>query len=97
MKHVPKLRVEVVAGTVPTPFVEQGPEGFDVEGNAIARRDRLTYIVSRQAIRKIELMVEPGLSSVVECLGCRTEAGEGPEIIGFDPIYDPRAHFLWRG
>ena len=57
MDHVPKLRVEVVAGAVPTAFVEEGPEGFDVKGDAIARRDRLTETVSGQAIRKIKLVV----------------------------------------
>jgi len=97
VKHVPKLRVEMVTGTVPTPFIEQGPEGFDVEGNTITRRDRLTHMISCQAIRKIELMIEPGLSSAVKCLGRQTKAGEGSKIIGFDPVYDPRAHFLWRG
>ena len=97
MNHVPKLGVEVVAGAVPTPFVEQGPEGFDVEGDAIARRDRLGHIVGRQAIRKVELVVKPGLCSVVKCLGCQTKAGEGPEIVGFDPLDDPRAHLLGCG
>ena len=97
MNHVPKLRVEVVAGAVPTPFVEQGPEGFDVEGDAIARRDRLTHIVGRQAIGKVELVIEFGLGGVVKCLGCQTKIGEGSKIIGLDPVYDPRAHSLGCG
>jgi hypothetical protein len=54
---VPKLRVKVVAGAVPTPFVEEGPEGFDVKGNAIARRDCLADTVSGQAIREIKLVI----------------------------------------
>jgi hypothetical protein len=57
MNHVPKLRVEVVAGAVPTSFVEEGPESFDVKGNAIARRDRLAHTVSGQAIGEIELVI----------------------------------------
>ena len=97
MNYVPKLRVEVVAGIIPTPFVEQSPECFDVEGDTIARCDCLTHVVRRQAIRKIELVIEPGLSSMVKCLGCKTKAGEGSEIIGFDPVRDPRAHFPWCG
>lgn len=97
VKHVPKLGVEVVAGAVPTPLVKQGPEGFDVEGDTIARRNRLTPTVRRQAIRKIELVIKLGLSSVVKRLGRQTKAGEGSEIIGFDPAYDPEAHFLWCG
>ena len=87
----------MVAGVVPTSFVEQGPEGFDVEGDTIARRDCLTDVVRREAIRKIELVIKPGLSRMVKCLGCETKAGEGSEIIGFDPVHDPRAHFLWCG
>lgn len=68
-----------------------------MEGDTIAGRDRLAHIVRRQTICKIELMVEPGLRGAVERLGCQTKAGEGSEIIGFDPIYDPGAHFLWYG
>ena len=97
MNYVPELRVEMVAGAVPAPLVEQGPEGFDVEGDAVARRDRLAHIVGREAIRKIELVVKPGLRSVVERLGCQTKAGEGSEIVGFDPVHDSRAHFLGCG
>ena len=95
MKHIPKLRVEVVAGAVPTPFVEQGPEGFDMKGDTITRRDCLTHIVSGQAIRKIELVIEPGFGSVAKCLGCQAKGSEGSEIIGLDPVHDPRANFLW--
>ena len=97
MDHVPKLGVEVVAGAVPTSLVERGPEGFDVESDAVARRDCLAHIVSHQAIRKVELVVQPGLGSVFKRLGCQTKAGERPEIIGFDPVHDPRAHFLRCG
>jgi len=93
VKRVPKLRVEVVAGAVPTPFVERNPESFDVEGDTVARRDCLTHVVRRQAIRKIELVIEPGLSGMVKCLGCETKGGESSEIIGLDPVHDPRAHF----
>jgi len=94
VNYIPELRVKVVAGAVPTPLVEQGPEGFDVEGNAVARRDCLTHIVSREAIRKIELVIKPGLCSVVERLGCQAKAGEGSEIVGFDPVHDSGTHFL---
>ena len=94
MNYVPKLRVEVVAGAVPTPLVEHGPECFDVEGNTVARRDCLGHIVGSQAIRKPELMIKPGFGSVVKRLGGQAKTGEGPEIIGFDPVDDPRTHFL---
>jgi hypothetical protein len=97
VNHVPKLRVEVVAGAVPTPLVEQSPEGFDVESDTVARRDCLAYMVSHQAVRKIELVVKPGLGGVLKCLGCQTKAGEGSEIIGLDPVHDSRAHFLGCG
>ena len=97
MYYVPELRVEVVTGAVPTPLVEQGPERFDVESDTVARRDCLAYIVGREAIRKIELVIKLGLCSVVERLGCQTKAGEGSEIVGFDPVHDSRAHFLRCG
>ena len=97
MNYVPELRVEVIAGAVPTPLVEQGPEGFDVKSDAVARRNCLAYIVGRETIRKIELMIKPGLCSVVEGLGCQTKAGESSEIGGFDPVHDARAHFLGCG
>lgn len=97
MNYVPELRVEVIAGAVPTPFVEQGPEGFDVKGDAVARRDCLAHVVGREAIRKIELVIKSGLCSVAEGLGCQTKAGEGSEIVVFDPVHDARVHFLGCG
>ena len=39
-------------------------------------------------------MVKPRLGSVVKRFGCQTKAGEGSEIVGFDPVDNPRAHFL---
>ena len=97
MDHVPKLRVEVVAGAVPTAFVEEGPEGFDVKGDAIARRDCLTDTVSGKAIHEIKLVIKPGLCCMVKSFGGQTKIGEGSEIIELDPVRDPRADFLRNG
>lgn len=94
MNHVPELRVEVVAGAIPTPFAEQGPKGFDVKGDAIARCNRLTDIVGRQTIREAELVVEPGFCNTVKCLGSQAQAGKSSEIVGLDPAGDQRAHFV---
>ena len=97
VNRVPELRVEVVAGAVPTPLVEHCPEGFHVEGDTVARCDCLAHIVSREAVRKIELMIKPGFRGVVKRPGCQTKAGEGSEIVGFDPVHDSGAHFLGGG